>query len=32
MQMPVFKFLKEAIIRKYGVDFYNELEDVEKAL
>ena len=32
MQMPVYKFLKEPIIRKYGVDFYNELEEVEKAL
>jgi hypothetical protein len=30
--MPVYKFLKEPIIRKYGVDFYNELEEVEKAL
>ncbi len=25
-QMPVYKFLKEAIIRKYGEDFYDELD------
>ncbi|GJM34883.1 MAG: hypothetical protein DHS20C18_38840 [Saprospiraceae bacterium] len=25
-QLPVFQFLKEAIIRKYGPDFYEELE------
>ena len=24
--LPVFKFLKEALIRKYGEDFYEELE------
>jgi hypothetical protein len=26
LNVPVFKFVKEAIIRKYGQDFYNELE------
>ncbi len=25
-QVPVYRFLKEAIIRKYGEDFYEELE------
>lgn len=25
-QMPVYQFLKEAIIRKYGVEFYDELD------
>jgi hypothetical protein len=24
--MPVFRFAKEALIRKYGADFYEELE------
>ena len=32
MQMPVYKFLKEPLIRKYGTEFYNELEEVKKAL
>lgn len=27
-QMPVYQFLKEAIHRKYGADFYNQLEGV----
>lgn len=27
-QMPVFRFLKNALIRSYGTDFYNELEEV----
>jgi hypothetical protein len=26
MQMPLFRFLKEPLIRKYGVEWYNELE------
>lgn len=26
LQVPVFKFLKEAIIRKYGSEFYEKLE------
>ncbi|MCU4154642.1 DUF3109 family protein [Carboxylicivirga sp. A043] len=30
--VPVYKFLKEPIIRKYGEAFYNEMEDVEKTL
>ena len=25
-KMPVFRFAKDAIIRKYGIDFYEELE------
>ena len=32
MQVSVFKFLKEPLIRKYGKDFYNELEEVDKVL
>ena len=32
MRIPVFKFLKEPLIRKYGQDFYNELEEVDKEL
>jgi len=24
--MPVFKFVKNALIRKYGEDFYHEME------
>ncbi|MCU4166082.1 DUF3109 family protein [Carboxylicivirga caseinilyticus] len=30
--VPIYKFLKEPIIRKYGEAFYNELEDVEDTL
>ena len=30
--VPVFRFLKEPIIRKWGEDFYNELEDTYKEL
>jgi len=29
--MPVYKFLKEAIIRAYGQDFYNELDEIATA-
>ena len=25
-QLPLYQFVKEAIIRKYGEDFYNELD------
>lgn len=25
-QLPLFRFVKKAIMRKYGVDFYNEME------
>ena len=32
MQIPVFKFLKEPLIRKYGQQFYNELNEVSKVL
>ena len=31
-QQPVYKFLKDPLIRKYGTEFYNELEEVKKAL
>jgi hypothetical protein len=30
--LPVFRFLKEPIIRKYGERFYEEMEDVAKEL
>jgi len=32
LKLPVFKFLKEPLIRKYGVDFYNEMEKVNAEL
>jgi hypothetical protein len=28
LKVPVYKFLKEPLIRKYGPDFYTELEEV----
>ena len=30
MKVPVYKFLKEPIIRKYGEEFYLELEELNK--
>ncbi len=30
--VPMFRFLKNAIIRKYGEDFYNEMEEADKLL
>lgn len=30
LKVPVYRFLKEAIIRKYGEDFYNVLDDIAK--
>lgn len=30
-KMPVFRFCRDAIIRKYGEDYYNELEEVYAA-
>jgi len=30
--VPVYKFLKEALIRKYGKEWYNELEEIAEAL
>ncbi len=32
LQVPVYKFLKEPIIRAWGEDFYKELEIVDKEL
>ncbi len=29
-QMPVYRFVKEALIRKYGVDFFEELDEAAK--
>lgn len=31
-QMPVYKFLKEPLIRKYGADFYEEMESAGEYL
>jgi hypothetical protein len=28
LQVPVYKFVKDALIRKFGKDWYNELEEV----
>jgi len=28
LKMPVYRFLKNALIRKYGEEFYNELDEV----
>ena len=30
LSTPVFRFVKEGIIRKYGQDFYDQLEDIFK--
>jgi hypothetical protein len=30
-QVPVFRFLKDALIRKYGESWYNELDDIARA-
>nr|MBP7388871.1 DUF3109 family protein [Chitinophagales bacterium] len=27
LQVPVYKFLKEPLIRKYGEEFYNALDE-----
>lgn len=32
LKVPVFRFLKEPLIRKYGSDFYNELEVIAAEL
>ncbi len=32
LQVPVYKFVKEALIRKFGEDWYTELEKVAKGL
>ncbi len=31
-QLPVFKFVKEALIRKFGTQFYNELDSIAQYL
>jgi hypothetical protein len=28
LQVPVYKFVKEALIRRFGIDWYTELEQV----
>jgi hypothetical protein len=30
LQVPVYQFLKGPLIRKYGEDWFNELEQVDK--
>jgi len=30
--LPIYKFLKDAIIRAYGEDFYEQMEEAEKLL
>jgi len=30
--LPVYRFLKDALIRAYGTDFYNQLEEAEKLI
>ena len=30
LEVPVYKFVKEALIRKFGEDWYTELEKVAK--
>ncbi len=32
LQVPVYKFLKDALVRKYGEDWYAELEEVSNSL
>ncbi|MEJ6791953.1 MAG: DUF3109 family protein [Lacinutrix sp.] len=32
LQVPVYKFVKEALIRKFGEDWYTELEKVAKTM
>ena len=32
LQVPVYKFVKEALIRKFGEDWYSELEKVAESI
>jgi len=32
LNMPVYKFLKDPIVRKYGIEFYEQMEIIEKEL
>ena len=32
LQVPIYRFVKEALIRKFGMDWYEELDDVAKTL
>jgi hypothetical protein len=32
LKIPAYKFLKEAIIRKYGADFYDTLDAVAQKI
>jgi hypothetical protein len=31
LQVPVYKFIKEALIRKFGEDWYTELEKIAES-
>jgi hypothetical protein len=32
VEVPVYKFVKEALVRKFGEDWYAELETVAKSI
>ena len=32
MSMPVYKFLKHPLIRRYGTEFYNDITKIAKLL
>jgi len=32
LQVPIYKFVKQALVRKFGEDWYTELEEVAKAM
>ena len=32
LDVPVYRFLKEPLIRKYGEDFFNELTEVDREI
>ena len=32
LQVPVYKFIKEALIRKFGQDWYDELENIASSI
>jgi Fe-S-cluster containining protein len=32
LQVPIYKFVKQALVRKFGEDWYAELEEVAKAM
>ena len=30
LQIPIYRFVREALIRKFGIDWYDELEAIAK--